>query len=122
MEFAVKMGYKKLGVAFCGGVAYEAGLLVPIVENKGSKAVSVCCKCGSVPEGELRIKDEDKINPCIFEAMCHPIAQEEILNDAHTDFNIMVFLCVGHDILFLKHSQAPCTVFAVKDRVFVINR
>ncbi len=50
--------------------------------------------------------------------MCHPIAQAEILNEADTDFNIMLCLCVGHDSLFLKHSKALCTVLAAKDRVF----
>ncbi|MDY7019023.1 MAG: DUF1847 domain-containing protein [Chloroflexota bacterium] len=121
VEFAIKMGYKKLGVAFCGGVTYEAGLLVPILENKGFEVVSVCCKCGSVPKEDLGIRDDEKVAPGRFEAMCHPIAQADILNDAHTDLNIMLCLCVGHDSLFLKQSQAPCTVFAVKDRVFGHN-
>ena len=35
MEFARKMGYKKLGVAFCGGVTHEAGMVVEILEKHG---------------------------------------------------------------------------------------
>lgn len=121
MEFAKRMGYKRLGVAFCGGVAFEAGMLIPILENRGFEVISVCCKCGSVPKEELGIKDEEKVSPGRFEAMCHPIAQAEILNDADTDFNIMLCLCVGHDSLFLKHSKALCTVLATKDRLFAHN-
>ena len=34
-----------------------------------------------------------------------------------TDMNIIVGLCVGHDMLFNKHSQAPVTTLIVKDRV-----
>ena len=121
MEFAKRMGYKRLGVAFCGGVAFEASLLAPILENRGFEVISVCCKCGSVPKEELGLKDEEKVSPGRFEAMCHPIAQAEILNDADTDLNILLCLCVGHDSLFLKHSKALCTVLAAKDRVFAHN-
>ncbi|HEM61936.1 MAG TPA: DUF1847 domain-containing protein, partial [Chloroflexi bacterium] len=52
---------------------------------------------------------------------CHPIAQAQILNDAETDFNILLCLCVGHDSLFLKHSDALCTVLAAKDRLLGHN-
>ena len=31
--------------------------------------------------------------------------------------NIIVGLCVGHDMLFNKHSTAPVTTLVVKDRV-----
>ena len=118
MEFGERMGYKRLGVAFCAGVQFEAGLLVPILENRDFEVVSVVCKCGSVSKEELGLEDHEKIMPGQFEAMCHPVAQAEILNHYATDLNIMVCLCVGHDSLFLKHSQAPCTVLAAKDRVF----
>jgi uncharacterized metal-binding protein len=118
MEFAMRMGYRRLGVAYCGGVQFEASLLVPILENRGFEVISVQCKCGSVPKEDLGIQDEEKVSPGHFEAMCHPIAQAEILNAYQTDLNILVCLCVGHDSLFFKHSQAPCTVLAAKDRVY----
>jgi uncharacterized metal-binding protein len=118
MELAERMGYKRLGVAFCGGLRYEATLLVPILQNRGFEVVSACCKCGSVPKEELGLQAWEKVNPDGFEAMCHPIAQAELLNEAKTDFNIMVGLCVGHDSLFLKHSKALCTVLVAKDRLF----
>ena len=118
MEFAQRMGYKRLGVAYCGGVQFEAGLLVPILENRGFEVISVSCKCGSVPKEELGLEDWEKVRVGQFEAMCHPVAQAEILNNYNTDLNIMLCLCVGHDSLFLKHSKAPCTVLAAKDRVY----
>lgn len=40
-----------------------------------------------------------------------------VLNDLQTDLNIIVGLCIGHDILFTKYSEAPVTTFIVKDRV-----
>jgi uncharacterized metal-binding protein len=118
MEFAQRMGCKRLGVAYCSGVQFEASLLVPILENRAFEVVSVACKCGSVPKEELGLDDWEKVWPGRFEAMCHPIAQAEILNSYNTDLNVMLCLCVGHDSLFLKHSEAPCTVLAAKDRVF----
>jgi len=45
------------------------------------------------------------------------VFQAFVLNDAETEFNIMLGLCVGHDSLFMRYSDAPCTVLAVKDRV-----
>ncbi len=122
MEFSKRMGFHRLGLAFCGGVKDEAETLVSILENKGFQVVSVCCKCGMVPKRELGIARREQIRPeKEFEGMCHPIAQAEILNDAETDFNILLCLCVGHDSLFLKHSKALCTVLAAKDRLFAHN-
>ena len=53
--------------------------------------------------------------------MCNPIGQALHLNEEKTDLNILFGLCVGHDTLFIKHSEAPVTVFAVKDRVLCHN-
>ncbi len=63
------------------------------------------------------MKDDERIRIGQDEAMCNPIFQARVLNHERTDFNIMVGLCVGHDSLFLKFADAPCTVLAVKDRV-----
>jgi uncharacterized metal-binding protein len=49
--------------------------------------------------------------------MCNPIYQAKLLNHEKTDFNILLGLCVGHDSLFFKFTEAPTTVLAVKDRV-----
>ncbi len=39
------------------------------------------------------------------------------MNRAKTDMNVIVGLCVGHDMLFVKYSDAPVTTLVVKDRV-----
>jgi uncharacterized metal-binding protein len=122
VQFAKKMGYKKLGVAFCGGLRNEAQILVSILENRGFEVVSVCCKVGAVPKETIGITQEQKIaGPGQWESMCNPITQAEILNRAGTEFNIAVGLCVGHDSLFLKYAQALTTVLIAKDRVFGHN-
>jgi len=116
-EFAKRMGYTRLGVAFCAGLHREARTLVDILEAQGFDVVSVVCKAGGVPKETLGIREDEKIRPGQFEAMCNPIAQAQILNDHATQFNVVVGLCVGHDSLFLKHAEAPCTVLIAKDRV-----
>ena len=47
--------------------------------------------------------------------------QARILNREGTDLNVIVGLCVGHDTLFIKHSEAPVTCLIVKDRVLAHN-
>jgi uncharacterized metal-binding protein len=121
IRFAGMMGYKKLGVAFCVGLAQEAGILVSLLQNSGFDVVSVCCKVGGIAKENIGVKDEEKIWPGEYESMCNPIAQAEILNKEKRDLNIMVGLCVGHDALFLKYIKGTTTVFAVKDRLLGHN-
>jgi len=121
-QFAKKMEYGKLGIAFCGGLAKEAAILSTILENRGFEIVSVRCSVGSVPKETIGIAEDQKIGgPGAWETMCNPITQAKILNDEKTDFNIAVGLCVGHDALFFRYAEAPCTVLIAKDRVFGHN-
>ena len=120
-EFAHKMGFKRLGIAFCEGLFREARALTEILEAQGFEVVSVVCKVGTTPKENLGIREKEKILIGEFEAMCSPIAQAMVLNDAETDFNIVVGLCVGHDSLFFRYSEAPVTVLVAKDRVLGHN-
>lgn len=117
IEFARRMRYKRLGLAFCVGLAKEAPVVSLLLEKHGFEVVSAACKAGCVPKEEIGIKDREKIFIGQYESMCNPILQAMILNDAQTDFNILLGLCVGHDSLFFKYAVAPTTVLAVKDRV-----
>jgi uncharacterized metal-binding protein len=120
-EFAKKMGYRKLGVAFCAGLPSEAQALTKILEAQGFEVVSVVCKVGGTSKENIGIRQEEKIQIGQFETMCSPIVQATILNEEKTDFNILVGLCVGHDSLFFKYSNAFSTVFVAKDRVLGHN-
>ena len=121
IEFARKMGYRKLGVAFCAGLFTEGRTFVQILEKHGFEVVSVCCKVGAVPKEFLGLAEHEKVKVGKYDTMCNPITQAEILNQAGTEFNILVGLCVGHDSLFLKHSKALVTVLVAKDRVLGHN-
>lgn len=117
MEFARRIDASHLGVATCVGLLHEAYLLQEILEANGFQVSSVCCKVGSIPKEEIGLRDDEKIHPGQFEALCNPIGQAALLNKAGTGLNIVVGLCVGHDSLFFKHSDAPVTVLVAKDRV-----
>ncbi len=116
-EFARKMGYKRLGLAFCIGLAREAGVVGEILKRQGFEMVSVVCKAGCMPKEEIGIKDSEKIHRGQHETACNPVFQAMAVNEAKVDFNVLLGLCVGHDSLFFKYAEAPTTVLAVKDRV-----
>lgn len=117
IEFAHKMGYKRLGIAFCVGLRNEAKIVSEILRAQGFEMASVICKAGRTPKESLGIQEEQKVDPEGPEAMCSPITQAKILNATHTEFNILLGLCVGHDSLFMRYSDALCTVLVAKDRV-----
>lgn len=118
IQFARKNGFRKLGLAFCAGLMNEARMVTDILERKGFEVVSVCCKAGAIPKERIGIKPEEKIaGPGLYESMCSPISQAEILNSEEVDFAILLGLCVGHDSLFIRYCRVPMTVLAVKDRV-----
>jgi len=116
-EFARKMRYTRLGLVFCIGLYREAAVVARILQNQGFETVSVVCKVGAIPKEEIGVKDSEKIFIGQYESMCNPILQAVIVNEAKTDFNILLGLCVGHDSLFFKYAEAPTTVLAVKERV-----
>lgn len=119
--FAQRMGYRRLGLAFCAGLIGEAAALDRVLAARGFEVISAVCKVGAVPKESLGLREEEKLRPGQFESMCNPLGQAELLNAARTDFNIVLGLCVGHDSLFLRHAEAPCTVLAVKDRLLCHN-
>ena len=117
IEFAKKMKFTRLGIAFCTGLSDEALLLTEILEKAKFKVYSALCKCGNYDKtrfgvpGDYKIGGEDS-----FEAGCNPSGQAYLLNDARTELNIIMGLCIGHDILFTLHSKTPVTTLIVKDR------
>lgn len=121
IEFCQKMGYKKLGLAFCTALDKEAGMLVKVLESHGFQVVSAVCKSGAYDKCRFGLKEEEKIKKNTFEPICNPIGQAMICNAEKTEFNLLLGLCVGHDSLFLKYSDAMCTIVAAKDRLMGHN-
>jgi len=121
MDFARRMGMTRLGIAHCVGLIQEAKAAREIFLAGGFEVFTVCCKAGSIDKEKIGLKDEEKVHPGQFEAMCSPVGQAELLAKAGTQLNVVIGLCVGHDSLFFMHSKAPVTVLVAKDRVLGHN-
>jgi uncharacterized metal-binding protein len=117
MEFAKAMGYKKIGIAFCIGLSREAQIVHSIFEQD-FEVHSVCCKVCGIAKREFAF---EPISDNPEEVMCNPAGQAAVLNDNGTDLNLIVGLCIGHDIVFTKVSEAPVSTLVVKDRVLAHN-
>ena len=117
IQFARRMGYNRLGMAFCAGLKDEAAAVDKLFTMRGFEMVSAICKSGRTLKSQLGLDPMDQIVQNSDESICNPIYQAELLNTHDTQLNILLGLCVGHDSLFMKNCKAPCTVLAVKDRV-----
>ena len=121
MDFAQRIGATRLGIAHCAGLMEEAKAAREIFLHNGFEVDAICCKVGSIEKQKVGLKDEEKVHPGQFEALCNPVAQAELLAQADTQLNVLIGLCVGHDSLFFKYSRAPVTVLVAKDRVLGHN-
>lgn len=116
MAFCKELGIERVGVAFCIGLTWEAGRICRILEKGGLDVASVCCKCYSLEKEDLGIPRTHYIRDN-EEKGCNPIMQADLLGRAGTELNLIVGLCVGHDLLFSRFSKAPVSTLVVKDRM-----
>ena len=115
--FAKELGYKKIGLAFCIGLSEEAKIIDEIL-SRHFEVVSVCCKVCGIDKKDF---DLTQISSRNQEVMCNPAGQAHLLKEAETQLNIICGLCVGHDAIFAKLSEAPVTTLIAKDRVLAHN-
>ena len=114
MEFARKIGARKIGIANCIGLINEARIFAKILRANGFEPYAVICKVAGQAKSSMGIPPQcEEIGP----AMCNPILQARLLNQAGTDLNVVIGLCVGHDSLFYRYSEAYVTTLVTKDRV-----
>jgi uncharacterized metal-binding protein len=121
VQFSKKMGFKNIGIANCISFVDHAYVLSGILESHGFEVLSVACKNGNIPKEDLGLRDDEKIRPGQFEALCNPVSQAELLNEAGAEFNVVMGLCIGHDSLFFKYAKGLSTVLVAKDRVLGHN-
>ena len=114
MEFARKIGAKKIGIANCIGLINEARIFARILRANDFEPYAVICKVEGRAKTSMGIPEKcEQIGP----AMCNPILQARLLNKAGTDLNVVMGLCVGHDSIFYRYSEAYVTTLITKDRV-----
>lgn len=117
MIYARNMDFKKLGLAFCIGLADQAGVVSALFAERGFEVISGCCMTGGFSSDDVGLSKDDKIYAEGRQPQCNPVGQALIMNKYQTDLNVLLGLCVGDDTIFIKHSDAPVTVLAVKDRI-----
>jgi len=117
MIYSDNMGFKKLGLAFCIGLADQARVVSALFAERGFEVISGCCMMGGFSSDDVGLAEEDKIYAEGRQPQCNPVGQALIMNKFGTDLNVLLGLCVGDDVLFIKHSDALVTVLAVKDRI-----
>ncbi|MDR3221232.1 MAG: DUF1847 domain-containing protein, partial [Candidatus Accumulibacter sp.] len=116
VAFAKRIDAKRIGIASCFGLIEESKIFAKVLRAAGLEPYTVLCKVGSVDKASIGIPDKLKIQCGAFEACCNPILQAELLNAEQTQLNVIMGLCVGHDSLFTKHSDALVTTLVTKDR------
>ena len=114
---AKELGCYRIGLAFCIGLSEEAQIIENIL-SKHFEVVSVCCKVSGIDKKDFGLQ---RISSQNNEVMCNPAGQAQLLNEAGTQLNIICGLCVGHDAIFAKLSDAPVTTLIAKDRVLAHN-
>ncbi|MFX0001127.1 MAG: DUF1847 domain-containing protein [Candidatus Hermodarchaeota archaeon] len=121
IEYAKVMGFVKLGIASCGAFQKETKITADILNNYGFEVSSVSCPTGANKKIDISIPEEMAVysrTGCNFNYVsCNPVAQALLLNKAKTDMNIIIGLCIGHDVTFTHLSEAPVTTLIAKDRV-----
>lgn len=109
VNFAKCAGYRKIGIAHCVGVAQAGEAFENMLAKEGLDVTRVDCKVFGIDAGELLDGASG--------ATCNPVGQAKVLADAGTELNVAMGICLGHDMLFAKHSAATVTTLVVKDRV-----
>jgi uncharacterized metal-binding protein len=108
IEYAKEAKILRIGIANCITFIREANQLEEILTKAGLKVEKVHCKYGKVPFNELV--------PGYKGISCNPAGQAKYLEEKGTELNIMMGLCLGHDMIFNSKSKAPVTPLLVKDR------
>lgn len=109
IEYAKEAGLTRIGIANCTVFNKEADILEKILSDSGFSVEKVNCKYGKVPFNDLI--------PGYKGVSCNPAGQAKYLEERSTELNIMMGLCLGHDMIFNSKSKAPVTPLVVKDRV-----
>lgn len=108
IAYAREAKLSKIGIANCTSFNKEADQLEGILLTAGFEVEKVNCKYGKVPFGDLL--------PGYRGTSCNPAGQAKYLEERDTQLNVMMGLCLGHDIIFNSKSKAPVTPLIVKDR------
>ena len=110
--FCFEMKIHRVGIAFCEDLREPAEVLNGVL-RRSLDTIPVGCRIG----GPIQSDD----GPVQLPIRCNPLAQAAALNQAGTELNVIVGLCMGSDCVFSMESDAPVTTLFVKDRSLANN-
>ena len=112
-NYALKSGFKKIGIAHCMAVSKEAEAVKGFFA-KDFEVLAIDCKTGKLPKSDF-------LGDGFVGISCNPLGQAEYLAANGSEMNIVMGLCVGHDMIFGMNSTVPTTTLLVKDRAHKHN-
>lgn len=98
-----------VGIATCLGSTEAARDITKMLEAEGMKTALVTCKLGG-----LTIDAIGKDGKSYKHPGCNPIAQAKILNKLNVPVVVLVNLCIGHDMIFIKNCRSYVIPFITK--------
>lgn len=118
LDFVREMNFSKVGFAVCVAFGMEMDVIRRLFEQA---EVEVFCAGCQIGRSSATDRGLSHLEAYPDNSTCNPIAQAEILNKADTQLNYIIGLCMGHDILFTRYSNAPVSTLIVKDRLLGNN-
>jgi len=106
-NYAKLANFSRIGIANCVSLQKETDILKESL-SRDFEVFTVDCKCGKIPNNKILGPDAKGIS-------CNPAGQSQYLEENRTELNIVMGLCVGHDMIFSAKSKAPTTTLIVKD-------
>lgn len=91
-ELAERMGFTRVGVAYCPDMVREALQTALFLRDYGLGV--------QLPPEPLD---------------CDPLGQAALLGERDTQLNVIAGMCVGHEAAFIRASPAPVTVLVARD-------
>lgn len=97
-EFAERMDFRRIGIAYCPDMAREAVLAATYLRSHLL---------------DVRLPPE--------EYDCDPLGQATLFGRIRTQLNVVAGMCVGHEAVFTRASRAPLTGLIARDERFRHN-
>jgi uncharacterized metal-binding protein len=111
VDYCRALEVSTLGIASCLRYIKEAHYLKGLFEEQGWRAHVAICKLGGFKVEDVAVeKDSDWI-------VCNPLGQALLLNKLGCQVNVTLGLCMGHEMIFNRYSQAYTTNLVVKEKI-----
>lgn len=110
IEYSLDRGFKHIGLAYCWSMEKDVAVIAALMRKHGLRVSAVSCTTGGLAQDEMNEQSS------IHKVGCNPLGQAAQLNAEKVDLVAAIGLCMGHDMMLAKQTDAPTTTLVVKDR------